>query len=453
MKQKILNYFFKVIWKFANHYIRKHNPIVIWVTWSVWKTSVRMIITQILQDNLKYKKVYTSPKNFNGELWLSLSILKIEEYKPTFIGFWKAITQVIFKSLFAKKYYDIIVLEYGIDHIGEMDFLLTIAKPDFWFFTKIDKVHCMQFETPDKTANEKFKMIYSTKNTVFLNYDDSYCRSAKNKLTIDKFYYNTTDIINYEDNDKIDILWMDYKLIKKDNTLRSKFDLYLKQEKYLEITTNMIWKENIWYICSTYVLLDIITYQSNNKSFLENNKGAKLVTELYLQPWRFSVLEWINDNLIIDSSYNAAPSSMKKVIENSLNIKNTLFPNKKLILCLGDMRELGDFMESEHRSLASIVSQSADIVFLVWENMNKYLYDELIKFWFNENNMKWFTKSHELGDHLKDFLIKSNDKFIILFKWSQNTIFMEQAIKPILKNPNDKVLLPRQQDWWLKKKK
>jgi UDP-N-acetylmuramyl pentapeptide synthase len=44
--------------------------------------------------------------------------------------------------------------------------------------------------------------------------------------------------------------------------------------------------------------------------------------------------------VLIDSSYNAAPSSMQKVMENVFNIKKQVFPNYKLILVLGDMREL-----------------------------------------------------------------------------------------------------------------
>lgn len=37
------------------------------------------------------------------------------------------------------KPYDIIVLEYGVDHVGEMDVLIDSAQADFGVITNIDK--------------------------------------------------------------------------------------------------------------------------------------------------------------------------------------------------------------------------------------------------------------------------------------------------------------------------
>ena len=49
-------------------------------------------------------------------------------------------------------------------------------------------------------------------------------------------------------------------------------------------------------------------------------------------------------------------------------------------LVLGDMRELGDRTEREHRLLASYISVTADRLFLVGEYMTTHLLDELQKF-------------------------------------------------------------------------
>nr|MBR6100311.1 hypothetical protein [bacterium] len=42
-----------------------------------------MIIHQTLEKVFPKKKIYTSPKNFNGELGMSLSILMIENRVPS----------------------------------------------------------------------------------------------------------------------------------------------------------------------------------------------------------------------------------------------------------------------------------------------------------------------------------------------------------------------------------
>ena len=89
-----------------------------------------MIITQTLRYFFPELRISTSSKNFNGELGLSLSIFEIESRSPNPIVFVYVLCKALFKLFFGKKPYDIIVLEYGIDRPKEMEFLVSIAKPD-----------------------------------------------------------------------------------------------------------------------------------------------------------------------------------------------------------------------------------------------------------------------------------------------------------------------------------
>jgi UDP-N-acetylmuramyl pentapeptide synthase len=150
-----------------------------------------MIIFQTLQQFIPNKKIYTSPKNFNGELGMSLSIFQIEKREPTVIYFIKTLTQLIWKRFFGSKPYDIILLEYGIDRPGEMDFLLTIAKPHIGIFTAIDSVHSEQFGNPAEIAKEEVKMIKNTLEIGFLNANDIYAVQLKDQLNIDYLTYQT----------------------------------------------------------------------------------------------------------------------------------------------------------------------------------------------------------------------------------------------------------------------
>ena len=51
-----------------------------------------------------------------------------------------------------------------------------------------------------------------------------------------------------------------------------------------------------------------------------------------------------------------------------------------------------------------------------------------------------------------DFLKRSDEKWIILFKGSQNTIFLEEAVEQVLVNKEDAKRLTRQSEWWMQKK-
>jgi len=445
MKKFILNIYFKLLGFLAKNYLKRTKPEIIWITWTIWKTSARMIIHQILEKNID-KKIYTSPKNFNWELWMVFSIFCIQNYKPSIFGLLKVFFTIVYKSFFSPKLYDIILLEYWVDHIWEMDFLLSIVKPNIWIFTKIDKVHSLQFGNPDIIAKEKFKLIKDTKEIVFLNYDDSYSRSIYPDIKIDKFYYDSAGNCWNE----TDICVKNYEIIKDNNIVWSTFNCILKWKKEIKIQTNLTWDSNISYICVWFSILDIYYYRFYQKNFFENQKNIKIDFEL--QPWRLTFLQGINNSIIVDSSYNSSPLSMRKNIENIYKIKTNLYPDYKLILCLWDMRELWDFTEQEHRLLAQIIFWASDNVFLVWENMKKFTADELTKIWFNPKNIYCFSNSKLAWIELKKFFSKNNEKYIILFKWSQNTIFLEEAIKSILANKQDANKLPRQSDYWLTKK-
>lgn len=108
------------------------------------------------------------------------------------------------------------------------------------------------------------------------------------------------------------------------------------------------------------------------------------------------------------------------------------------------MRELGDLTEQEHRLLAGYVQQSADYLVLLGDSMQKFLKDELTKIGFPLENLHMSTTAPDAGKRICDFLKQQKDKRIILFKGSQNTIFLEEALKKVLKNPEDSEQLTRQ---------
>lgn len=135
-----------------------------------------------------------------------------------------------------------------------------------------------------------------------------------------------------------------------------------------------------------------------------------------LQPGRLSVFHGIENSVIIDSTYNASPLSVKKIINTAHNIKTQLFPQRKIWLVLGDMRELGELTEKEHRMIAGYVSQVADRVILVGKYMTDYLADELEKIGYNTKNIYKFYKADIAGKHIQNMLKEPGDECLIVCK-------------------------------------
>jgi UDP-N-acetylmuramoyl-tripeptide--D-alanyl-D-alanine ligase len=228
------------------------------------------------------------------------------------------------------------------------------------------------------------------------------------------------------------------------------FDLRIKNKKH-HIQTNVLGKPNYGYVGVALAIADIVGW----KSFLHTNKihlGEKLTLEYQLQPGRLSVFPGVEQSIIIDSTYNASPLSIRKIINTVHNIQKQLFPQRKVRMMLGDMRELGDLTEKEHRMIAGYVSQVADRVFLVGKYMTDFLADELQKVGYPGEKIYTFTKSTEAGDAIRTMLKEPGNECLVICKGSQNTIFLEEAVKKILLNPADEYKLTRQSHRRIKKK-
>ncbi|PZM87405.1 MAG: hypothetical protein DLD55_01625 [candidate division SR1 bacterium] len=448
MKTKLLFQYYRFLGRCARHYLQKHQIFTIGINGSVGKTSCRMIIHQTLEKALPEQRIYTSPKNFNGELGMSLSIFQIENWTPSIFTMIQVGFLVFFKALWGQKAYDIIVLEYGIDRPQEMEFLLSINKPHIGVFTAIDAVHSEQFGNPAEIAREEAKMVKYTKEIAFLNLDDSYAQQLVGTLGIDRLTYQT---LGYES--QADLHFSDEKLqieLESEHLALTSLQVYLKKQTY-QLKTNLLGKPNYGYLTVALVIAQILVLRTKGKELdMQDFLAEPLIFQL--QPGRCSLFAGKEGSVLIDSTYNASPLSMRKLIDTAIMIQKSLPKKRKLMLVLGDMRELGDLTEKEHRLLAAYVQQTADFVLLLGTSMREFLADELKKIGFPQEQVQCYDSAAAVGKAVEQFLKSSEEEWILLFKGSQNTIFLEEAVKMLLKNPSDAKLLTRQSEWWLKRK-
>ncbi|MCP4523600.1 MAG: hypothetical protein GY828_05285 [Candidatus Gracilibacteria bacterium] len=420
MKQKLLNIIYKFLKYCAKKYIEKHKPRVIGITGSVGKTSSRMIITQVLQQLLPEQRISTSPKNFNSELGIVFSIFEITDYTPSVQSLFKNTAKIIQKVLFGKEPYDMIVLEYGLDKPGDIAYLTSIVEPDFGIFTKLDMVHGEFFSDKEAIGREKRILLEKTKHKIYLGAGDLYLEKIFPELHGEKQFFPHVENIKFE---------------KKGEIIHSLFEFGGKQ-----INSNLFGKENLEYVAlACQIFLDM---------------GNDLHRDIYHfqlinQPGRFQLFSGIGESMLIDSTYNAAPASMKKMIENTFLLQKGIFSDYKVGLIIGDMRELGETSAGYHLGLNDDVIH-ADLVYCIGNEIDP-LYQALEIQQFG-GILKKFTNSQNAGQELKTYLESTDDKYLLLFKGSQNTIFTEEALKEVLKNPEDKKTLVRQTTDWLEKK-
>lgn len=421
MKQKIYTLLLNILRFFTRIYLWRIKPFVIWITWSVGKTSCRMIIAQVLQQIQEERVVYTSPKNFNSELGLIFSIFQIEEYAPSIKNLLKIIRKIMRESIFSKKKYDILVAEYWIDSPGDMDFLLSVMKPNIWILTKLDSVHSDNFPGGvPQYHQDKFKLLL-TSQISYLNAQDNFSR--ENSSLLKESYYIFDQDVWWEN--------MSYE----DGELKQSF-FYKKTD----ISINLIWAENKEYTLLALKIGEFLGIQLSKQSY---------ALKFFQQAGRLSIFER-GKNIFIDSSYNASPESMKLIIHNTQSLREQVFPQKSFVYVLGDMREIGDIKKEAHENIASYILDAA-VIFTVGLEMYQYMLPKLKELWYR-GELHSSLSSREIGKKLKAFLKEHSQKeYIILVKGSQNTIFTEEVLAPHL-TPTQQKNLPRQSEDWKKKK-
>jgi UDP-N-acetylmuramoyl-tripeptide--D-alanyl-D-alanine ligase len=222
----------------------------------------------------------------------------------------------------------------------------------------------------------------------------------------------TTAIINSSD-----------PLVKKYTTNRKTINI-----KPLKIDIPNYFLPDIYQISFGAALAVTKILKLNNSSSVDN-----LRNNFHLPPSRSSILKGINNSTIIDSSYNSSPLATGEM----LNFLSTFSSPK--IAVLGDMRELGSASELSHQNLYKNALSSADQILSVGPETSRYFGNKAKKF------MYWWQAS----DYLKNNLPQNAT---ILVKGSQNTIFLEELVKELLKNPQHSKKICRQSPYWLKLK-
>lgn len=403
------------------------------------KTTSRMIISQVMELSLPGVSIVTSSKNFNSEIGLALSILDIQTFTPTVWGSMKALFQWV-SALVWSKDPDILVLEYGIDWPGDMDELLSVCVPHCAIFTWLDKVHAQAFDSPDEILVEKSKLLLAAKELVIYPWSAQYLNDILDQIEVDVLSFWT---VSWEDQD----IWFEqYAMMQDDGgNLLSNFVLEQGHDVITPVQSNLVWEISAAYT-SIGVELAMIVWQRLRLDFVPQEE-----LEFEQQPWRWSIFHADNDTVIVDSTYNASPKSMKAAIKQTISVRNEVFPEHELLYCIGDMNELGDFSASAHASLAGILSQSAEHIFLSWSE-TLYTESEFKKIGYSPSRFDHYVHAKKLGEALREYLENHpNKKYMILAKASQWGQFMEEAIAPLLSSEQQS-LLPRQTALWKKKK-
>lgn len=403
--------------------ILRHKPFVVGITGSFGKTTARHVITEIFRR--ANRDVWTPEWNYNGEWGFAFSVLQIRS-KWKNIFHWIGMFFSALATLARSNYPEILVLEYGVDHVGEMDIQIDIAEPDIMLFTRLSPSHLEGFGTVEAYYAEKQKVLRRSQKKTYAigNADD------KNQSEFScQIWYGT-------DADTSDFV-MSETVEHPDGI---EFDASLAGENY-HLVSPILWDHHAGIIAGAFLVahqmdmppLEIISY----------------LRHIHLPHARWNVLKGINDSLVIDGTYNGWFEPIVAGVEMLARLADR--DGRKTIALIGDMRELGALEALRHRELwYKLSTLPVDYYIFVGAVCMEIIQPMVPEAW---REKTFFTlDSRVAGEYIRSLIVSDPDKYLLFAKWSQNTIYLEEALKYFI-FPEEYLKLARQDDLYTHKKK
>tara|TARA_Y100001970_G_C14229711_1_gene857856 strand:- start:1389 stop:2696 length:1308 start_codon:yes stop_codon:yes gene_type:complete len=313
----------KEITKIASLWRKKTKAKIIAITGSNGKTTLKELVYHILNKKYRCSK---SIGNFNSITGLPIAFLnsKLDD--------------------------DYCILELGANKPNEIKNLCNIIKPNFGIITNISNAHIGNFKSISELIETKASIFKSNEKS-FINLNNKY-----------------TSLINVEN----PITFGDSK--------QADFHAKLKTKKENSISVNKeIFNipENLTHLKDIIIAAFSITKTLN----IDLNTFQKSIEEFEMPEGRGKTIK-VNENYIIDDSYNANPESMKLGLNRFSNMK---IKNNKIVI-IADMLELGKSGTSEHKKIGQLINKCKfNIIFT---------YGDLMKIAFNEINGEKKQKFH-----------------------------------------------------------
>ena len=306
----------KALQDIARYKRMQYDIPVVAVTGSVGKTSTKDLIASVVSEGYKTLK---TKGNYNNEIGLPLTVLGLKDE-------------------------EVMVVEMGMNHFGEIRKLTNIAKPTVAVITNIGTAHIGNLGSRENILKAKLEILEGLKgNTVIINNDNDllhkWALANKDKYNIitygitNESDYMPKNIKSYED--------------KSEFTVSSKTDI---NNKNILVPVGG----------EHFILNSLCGVAVGEYLKVPTEKIIDGIAKLELTKKRMEILKSKSGATVINDTYNANYDSMKAAITYLKAIEN-----KRKIAILGDMLELGDYSKELHEKVGVEVDSKIDILITI----------------------------------------------------------------------------------------
>ena len=283
----------------------KYNIPVIAITGSVGKTSTKDIIYSVVSQ--QYKTLKTQG-NMNNHIGMPMTILGLKDHEA-------------------------LVVEMGMNHLGELSKLTAIAKPTIAVITNVGTAHIGNLGSRENILKAKLEILegLSKDGYAVINNDNDLLHKWQEENK--KYKVVTYGIKNKSMNIAQNIIY---------NDNGSKYELYPEKE-LVEVPIGG----------EAFVYNSLAAISVGKILNIPMNKIKEGIKKFELSKMRLDIQKTEQGYTIINDCYNANYDSMKSAIEY---LKAS--EGKRKIAVLGDMLELGEFSQELHQKVGKIVADN-----------------------------------------------------------------------------------------------
>lgn len=360
----------------ASHHRESMNAAVIGITGTNGKTTTKELLWSIV--NRKYKTL-KNIKNYNNEIGVPYTLLGLKED------------------------HEYAVIELGMNHSGEIDALSRISRPDIALITNIGEGHLEFLGSTENVALAKSEIMNGMMqgSVIFLNADALYFDMLY-KMAKDRGLEVRTFAISGE----ADFSPAGYKLFRD--------YLTLNYNKY-QYTVPLFGIHNVYnavaaIAVSEFIGIDKEVIKEAFQEFKNIDMRSQLINGKYT---------------IINDTYNSNPLSAGYALRSLKEI----FPGKRKVSILSDMKELGQYSVNYHKELGKNVFEAGVDLLLTWGEMAENIVKGARESGMGSNRAVHFSKKAELIEFALNNI--ANDD-VILIKGSRS-MKMEEVTEALIR--------------------
>lgn len=402
----------------AKRLLKKYKPKIVAVTGSVGKTSTKINIATVLAQRYKVLAHYGS---YNVPLSVPLAMFNLTippNLRNPFA--WLKILAQINRQINSGYEYEVLVLELGTDHPGEIGYFKKYLSPDIAVVTAVSPEHMLGFGTLDAVAKEELEVAKYSKLTL-INRDDidgSFAKLIPQGTNLST--YGTSGVAEYR------------FVVDESNPGQGFKGKFISPEfKELSTSLSVVGEHNIRAVVAAGAVG--INLGLTAKQVVSGIEKVKPIHG------RMNLLRGLKNTLLIDDTYNSSPLAAIAALQTLYQFKTS-----QRIAILGSMNELGEYSKQAHEEVASACDPSLlDWVVTVGEEAKIHMTPILQKKGCRVEN---FNSPYDAGNFVHKIM---QSKAVILAKGSQNRIFTEEALKMLLHSTEEEKSLVRQSPAWM----